>query len=287
MKTQTPKPMRQFVDQPSPQKHSWLPEQVWCFLYFAAPLLLIPCVYLSGSWIVEHYYSTVSAPAVAPIDEESADNLVTRYVDALGGKEAIDQLDELNFSGAVFSDQNRFTFEGSSSRSRGYAVRLYDSDTVLALDLEGASGIPPFLQSSDSSEALIIVLKSVFSDFNNPAISYLQEGNGRVLEVERDKVGRVGLICLTIETGPIISAKLYFDERTMQLVAQENLKDGETVASYRYSNHKSVRGVRLPHTVDAQVKGLPPLQVHYSTVRAPSQSASSLVSEALVLGDNK
>ncbi|MFO8027389.1 MAG: hypothetical protein R6U56_06975 [Opitutales bacterium] len=183
--------MRQFVDQPSPQKHSWLPVQLWLFLYFAAPLLLFPCVYLSGSWVVEHYYSATSAPAVSTIDGGSGDIMIARYVEALGGDEAIEQLDQ------------------------------------------------------------------------------------------------VSLICLTLETGPAKSSKLYLDERTMQLIARENRMGGEMVASYRYSNYKSVRGVRLPHTVDAQIEGLAPLQIHYSTLKAAPKAASDHVGEALVLGASR
>lgn len=287
MKTLTPTPMRQFVDLSSPHRRSWLPVQVSLFLYFVMPLLLIPCVYLSGRWFVEHYHSATSAPAVAPFDEQSADSLITRYVDALGGNKAISQLDHLSFSGAVFTDQDQFTFEGSNARSGEYAVRLYGSDTVVALDFQGVDGIPSSLPSSGGSEAMVTVLKSVFSDFDNPAIRYLEKGDGHVLEVEREKVGRISLICLTIETGPTTSSKLYFDERTMLLIARENYSDGEMLASYRYSNHKSVRGVRLPHTVDAHMKGLPSLQVHYSMLKAPGQSASSLGGGALVLRNNK
>lgn len=275
-----PKPMRQFIDQSKPCKRSWIDARVSLFFYFVAPLWVIPCIALTGYRIVQHFYSTSPVSVESLVEESDADTFVRRYSKALGGNEAIGQLELLNFSGTVFSDEGVFNFEGSSSRTEGYDVHLYNTDAIMPLDVRGASGEP--LASSGSSGARITVLKAIFSDFDNPAIRYLLNGDGRVLEVERDHVGKIDLICLTIQTGPTMSSKLYFDERKMQLLAREDSQDDQVVGTYRYSDYQNVRGVSLPRTIVAQIKGLPALRINYSTLKGPPLRTSSFEGQVLV-----
>jgi len=233
---------------------------------------------------MEHFYS--SAPALASEQPETeapgAEKTFSLYIEAMGGNEAIDRLKQLSFSGSVFTDQDQFTFEGSNSRTEGYAVRLYDTDTVVALDLQGRSGNTLSLPSDSSSEPMILVLKSIFSDFDNPAVRHLLSGNGEVLEVERAKVGKMELLCFSIKINPTTTVKLYLDKRTMQLIAREDKKNGAVFATYRYSQHKPVRGVMLPQTVVAQIKGLPTLRMHYATMKAPETEAGNLDNMAML-----
>lgn len=282
-----PKPLRQFVDRSQPPERSWTSAKVWIFLYFFGPLLLVPCLYLSGDWLLKHYYSTTPSSTKASLqDDTGVEDFVTRYVSALGGDKAIDQLEQLSFSGIVFTDRNQFTFEGSNSRSEGYAVRLNDTDTVVALDLQGPSRAAQSLPLEESRESTMTALKSIFSDFDNPAVRWLLNKNESSLKVERDSVGQVDLICVTIETGQVTSSKLYFEERRMQLVAREDIYNDKIIATYRYSNHKAVHGVFLPHTVVAQIKGAPLLRLHYATLKASEQPASSHSDKAMVLSDD-
>lgn len=67
--------MRHFSDQ-APAKHSLLSGRTTLFLYFAAPVLIIPCLAFSGYELVQRFYSQAPMEQVIPVGEISA--LTTR-----------------------------------------------------------------------------------------------------------------------------------------------------------------------------------------------------------------
>lgn len=264
-KNHRPKPMREFVDRPHPQKRPWIPANISLFLYFTAPLLIIPCVYLVGNWVVGHYYST--SPTEAALRQETGTaSLGARQADAIGGVKPIDELDQLKFKGTAFIQENWFSFEGSSSLADGYVVSSFDSGSVIASDQQGASKIALPLQATDNPDVALTRLQSIFSHFEHLAGNYLLEDFEQLQEPLRDGVHGDRVVFATVETEPGISSKLYFDERTMELVTRKDEKEGELIATYQYSDYKDVSGLSLPHRIVAKIEGIPELRVEYTSI---------------------
>lgn len=259
------KPIRQFVDRPHPQERPWVPAKISLFLYFTAPLLIIPCVYLVGNWVVGHYYST--SPTEAALRQETGTaSLGARQADAIGGVKPIDELDQLKFTGTAFIQQNWFSFEGSSSLADGYVVSSFNSGSLIASDQQGASKIALPLQATDNPDVALTRLQSIFSHFEHLAGNHLLEDFEQLQEPVRDGVYGDSVVFATVETEPRISSKLYFDERTMELITRKDEKEGELIATYRYFDYKDVSGVSLPHRIVAKIEGIPELRVEYTSI---------------------
>lgn len=225
---------------------------------------------------------------VTPVGEITADSLIQAQFEAMGGGAIISKLDHLQFRGSVFYGDEIFTFEGANSRADGYAVVLSDRDSQQSIQLKGLHGIASLARLDayiNHTDYLRLALEAIFSDFDTLSLQHLFDDGKPLISVERDKVGQTGLLCVTLESDPGTTSIFYLNEDSMQLAARWDLRDGQVVATFRYSDYKAVNGVPLPQSVVAQVYGGDPVRLHFRSLRVRDASSTNGAFEGLALGE--
>ena len=280
--------MRSFCDQAPQPKRSKLRARTVLFLYFAAPVLAIPGIAYCGFEMVDRFYSEASAASDAPVADLSITDLMDAHVKASEGSFSQSELDHLRFLGSVFNGAQTLTFEGVSSRADGYSLLLLDRESQVSIELKGGTSHAPFdaVNAFDNSgDYLCYTLATIFSDLDHQAMHYLEKIGERIISVERIKVGREDLLQVTFATVEEATSALYFDEKSMQLVARRDFCGEEVVATFRYGDYKTVAGVALPHSVVAQMQGREPVRLYFQSLRVNNQPSGGLGRGSLALGE--
>ena len=193
---------------------------------------------------------------------QTADELVARYVKAIGGQTAIDAVTSLRMTGKYYGGggfemlyvqenkrpgkvREESTFQGLTG------VEAYDGSTGWKIDPWGGKKDPESLEE----EEMKVIIED--SDIDGPLINYRQKGN-TVEYVGMDAVEGTDAYKLRITMKNGDKEYYYLDTETampIKIEIQRMVRGSQKEYEYYPSEFKRVNGWYLPFSMESNAKG--------------------------------
>jgi photosynthetic reaction center cytochrome c subunit len=196
---------------------------------------------------------TTSAPAPGtpgtPSERPSADAILDKYVQALGGTEAIQKISSRVEKGTLSFARGQFPVEvfAKSPDKRVTVVHQPNGDNITAYDGHagwlGTAGRPAHDMSAQENEAVRLDADFHFATDLKQIFSQLRVGRP-------EKIGdRQATVVVAIRQG-LPPVRLYFDDQTgllLRLVRYAETPLGRNPTQIDYADYRDTGGVRIPY----------------------------------------
>ncbi len=236
--------------------------QVEGVLYFVYPIFVFGIITFGGFWLAKWYYGHDDGPAVKLVQEEtlsSAGNvaaaeaaLLTNYVDAHGGIEALREARIFTYDGVITDGEEELRiFKASRGFGGDLEIELLDDGTEYNLHLEDGHLVGRgLLMVGGQVDSAIVSLGFVLGEALDPVADLALNGRGKITSIEHMSwTGfRAIHVCLFRADIELVS-DIYLSESDLSILARtDSLADG-TKRSYRYGGYEDVEGVCMPYEV--------------------------------------
>jgi hypothetical protein len=211
-----------------------------------------------------------------PASAQTADEIVARYIKAIGGMEKIQAVNTLRRSGkfnggggfeaAILQDNKRLNSVREEFSLQGMTgINAYDGKTGWKIEPWGGKKDPESLGEEE--------MKSILedSDFDGPLVNYLQKGI-KVEFVGKDEFEGTDTFKLKV-TRPNGDVYFYYLDTDSYIPIKFDTKRTVRGAEREYEtalgDYKEVAGWYLPYSIESNVKGSPNKQkVVYDKIEA-------------------
>src|ERR1041385_699894 len=215
-------------------------------------------------------------PLSSSASAQTADEIVAKYVKAIGGMDKINALKTLNRSGK-FTGGGGFEARLSQENKRPNMVRedfyIQGMDGVTAYDGKNGWKIDPFQGKKDPEPLGEDELKDIIadSDFDGPLVNYAAKGNKVEYEGTEPVEGTDAYkLKVTLANGEV---RYYYMDTDyyvpIKIETKRMIRGAEREFETSLGDYKEVGGWYLPFSIESNVKGSPNRQkVTYQKMEA-------------------
>jgi outer membrane lipoprotein-sorting protein len=227
-------------------------------------LFVLSCLFLAGLF----FANTVSAADNVTADEMSVDEVIAKFIEARGGREAWDKVKTAKMTGVVSMPSQGMEIPIRIEIKRPGMVRfqmtIQGMDMIQAYDGTTGWAIMPMMGKPDAEEMADDQLKQILdqSDFDGALVDYADKGHSVELLGKEDVEGTDAYkLKITKKNGDIITT--YIDTENFIEFRQESKQDMQGVevdAATVFGDYKEVDGILLPHSMEVSMGG-PVMQI--------------------------
>lgn len=201
-------------------------------------------------------------------DEMSVDDVIAKFIEARGGREAWDKVKTAKMSGVMSMPSQGMEFPLQLEMKRPSMVRfqatIQGMDMVQAYDGTTGWAVMPMMGKPEPEEMADDQLKQILdqADFDGALVDYDKKGHSVELIGKEDVDGTEAYhLKITKKNGDIINS--FIDTENFIEFRQQSKQDMQGVevdATTDLSDYKEVDGILLPHSMSISMGG-PAMQV--------------------------
>lgn len=209
------------------------------------------------------------ALAATPAAAQTADEVIAKNLEARGGKENIQAVDTVRFTGTMQMGPGMdapFVLEWKRPEKVRIEFTLQGMTGIQAYDGETAWYVMPFLGSTEPQrmpDAERETLEEMADSFEGPLLDYAAKGHEvEYLGTEEVDGTPAHKLEVTLANGNVntiwLDADAYLE---IQTAASRDVRGQTVTAETEIGDYKEVAGLLLPHSMIQKVEGAPEAQV--------------------------
>lgn len=210
--------------------------------------------------------------AMAPLKAQTAETIVSNYLQNIGGEENLKNISSIKFIGKVnfggmilpveiYKTQSGLSLTKADVQGQTFYQEVYDGET-----LWGTNQMTMAAERSDSEATANF--KNNINDFPDPLVDYKEKGYTIEL-IGNETVEGVDTYKLKLVKEPIMVdgvqtedvSYYYFDkENFVPIVYEEEIKSGQgkgMTVQIKFSDYQEVEGIYFPFSINQTIKGQP------------------------------
>ncbi|MDP4224668.1 MAG: hypothetical protein Q8868_15280 [Bacteroidota bacterium] len=215
---------------------------------------------------MKNYKTTLLSGALlmcgAFVSAQTADEIIAKYVQAIGGKDFLSKITSLYTESKMDVMGNESTQKVTILNGKGYKteMEIMGSNIVTCITDNGGWSVNPMMGSNDATALPDDQYKSSKSQIwiGGPFVNYKENGYQAELQ-GNETIGDVNAVKVKLTSPDNISVTYSFDPATGYLLksVQQSDMQGQTVDNtITFSDYRQASGYTLPYKVSMDIGGM-------------------------------